>query len=220
MSMLQGTADGVNSIDGFITNTANYTPLEEIYLPDANLNVGGMAIKSSDFFEWNPNFDEKDFATALRSAFINAGLPSSIGMLIDTSRNGWGGSDRPASVSSSTDLNAYVDESRIDQRPHRGGWCNQQGAGIGERPTVAPVSGIDAYVWAKPAGESDGVSSEGIVDANDPNKKFDSMCDPDAMSTYNSSYSTNAMSGAPHAGRWFSEQFRMLVENAYPPLVE
>jgi cellulose 1,4-beta-cellobiosidase len=46
------------------------------------------------------------------------------------------------------------------------------------------------------------------------------MCDPNAMSTYNSSYSTNAMSGAPHAGRWFSEQFRMLVENAYPPMVD
>jgi cellulose 1,4-beta-cellobiosidase len=219
-SMLQGTADGVNSIDGFITNTANYTPLEEVYLPNADLNVGGQAIKSSDFYEWNPYFDEKDFATALRSAFINAGLPSTIGMLIDTSRNGWGGSQRPGSVSSSSDLNTYVDESRLDQRPHRGGWCNQQGAGIGERPTIAPATGIDAYVWAKPAGESDGVSSEGIVDPNDPNKKFDTMCDPNAMSTYNSSYSTNAMSGAPHAGRWFSEQFRMLVENAYPPMVD
>jgi cellulose 1,4-beta-cellobiosidase len=99
-------------------------------------------------------------------------------------------------VSSSNDLNTYVDESRLDRRPHRGGWCNQQGAGIGERPTVAPASGIDAYVWAKPAGESDGVSSAGVVDPNDPNKKFDTMCDPDAMSTYNAQYPTNAMSGA------------------------
>jgi cellulose 1,4-beta-cellobiosidase len=219
-SMLKGTTDGLNSVDGFITNTANYTPIEEVYLPDSNLSVGGQPIRSSDFYEWNPNFDEKDFAAALRSAFINAGLPSTIGMLIDTSRNGWGGSQRPASVSSSSDLNTYVDESRVDQRPHRGGWCNQEGAGIGERPTIAPASGVDAYVWAKPPGESDGVSSAGIVDPNDPNKKFDTMCDPTAMSTYNSSYPTNAMSGAPHAGRWFSDQFRMLVENAYPPLVD
>jgi cellulose 1,4-beta-cellobiosidase len=219
-NMLQDTVDGMNSIDGFITNTANYTPLEEVYLPDANLSVGGQPIKSSDFYEWNPHFDEKDFALALRSAFINAGMPSTIGMLIDTSRNGWGGSQRPDGVSNSSNLNSYVDDSRLDQRPHRGGWCNQQGAGIGERPTVAPVSGIDAYVWAKPAGESDGVSSEGVVDPNDPNKKFDTMCDPNANSTYNSNYSTNAMSDAPHAGRWFSEQFRMLVENAHPPLVD
>jgi cellulose 1,4-beta-cellobiosidase len=216
--VLQGTADGLNSVDGFITNTANYTPLEEVYLTDADLNVGGQAIKSSDFYEWNPNFDEMDFATALRSAFINAGFSSTIGMLIDTSRNGWGGSQRPAGASSSTALNTYVDESRLDRRPHRGGWCNQKGAGIGERPTTAPATGIDAYVWVKPAGESDGVSSEGVVDPNDPNKKFDTMCDPAGMNAYNSKYPTNAMTGAPHAGRWFSEQFRMLVENAYPPL--
>jgi cellulose 1,4-beta-cellobiosidase len=56
------------------------------------------------------------------------------------------------------------------------------------------------------------------VDPNDPNKKFDTMCDPAGMNAYNSKYPTNAMTGAPHAGRWFSEQFRMLVENAYPPL--
>jgi cellulase/cellobiase CelA1 len=28
------------------------------------------------------------------------------------------------------------------------------------------------------------------------------------------------MSGTPHACRWFAEQFRMLVENAYPSLVD
>jgi cellulose 1,4-beta-cellobiosidase len=217
--MLKETVDGLNSIDGFITNTANYTPLEEVYLPDSSLNLSGQPIRAAEFFEWNPYFDEKTFATALRTAFINAGLPDTIGMLIDTSRNGWGGIQRPEGISSSSDLNSYVDESRLDKRPHRGGWCNQQGAGIGERPTIAPVTGIDAYVWVKPAGESDGVSSQGTIDPNDPNKKFDTMCDPNATSSYNSNYPTNAMSGAPHAGRWFAEQFRMLVENAYPPLL-
>jgi cellulase/cellobiase CelA1 len=219
-NMLQKTTDGVNSIDGFITNTANYTPVEEVYLPNADLNVGGQPIKASEFYEWNPYFDEKDFATALRSAFVNAGLPSSIGMLIDTSRSGWGGSQRPDGVSGSSDLNTYVDESCVDRRPHRGGWCNQQGAGIGVRPQVTPAAGIDAYVWVKPPGESDGVSSDTIVDPDDPNKKFDTMCDPNGRSSYNSNYPTNAMPDAPHAGRWFSEQFQMLVENAYPPLLE
>jgi cellulose 1,4-beta-cellobiosidase len=218
VNMLNGTQDGRNSIDGFITNTANYTPIEEVYMSNPNLNIGGQQIRSSEFYEWNPYFDELDYATALRNAFINSGLPSSIGMLIDTSRNGWGGAERPAHVSSSSDLNIYVDESRIDRRPHRGGWCNQAGAGIGARPQVAPESGIDAYVWVKPPGESDGVSSSGVIDPDDPNKKFDAMCDPYANSTYNSSYPTNALPDGPHAGRWFSEQFRMLVENAYPSL--
>jgi uncharacterized protein YjdB len=83
MRMLQGTAAGVNSIDGFITNTANYTPIDEVFLPDANLNVGGQPLKSANFYEWNPYFDEKDYAAAMRDAFINAGMPSSIGMLIE-----------------------------------------------------------------------------------------------------------------------------------------
>jgi cellulase/cellobiase CelA1/aryl-phospho-beta-D-glucosidase BglC (GH1 family) len=220
MRMLRGTAAGVNSIDGFITNTANYTPVEEIYLPNADLNVGGQPLKAANFYEWNPYFDEKDFATAMHTAFINAGMPADIGMLIDTSRSGWGGAGRPESVSSATDLNTYVDESRADRRPHRGDWCNQQGAGIGARPQAAPAAGIDAYVWVKPPGESDGVSSAGIVDPDDPNKKFDVMCDPNAQSRYNSAYPTNAMVGAPHAGSWFAVQFRMLVENAEPPLVD
>lgn len=215
---IQGTADGFNSIDGFITNTANYTSLEEPFLPDPDLSVGNP-VRGSDFYEWNPYFDELDFAVALRNEFIANGFPSSLGMLIDTSRNGWGGDARPTAVSTSTDLNTYVDESRVDQRPHRGGWCNQAGAGIGERPQAAPEPGIDAYVWVKPPGESDGVSDPNFeIDPNDPNKQHDGMCNPDESSTYNSEYGTNALPNAPHAGRWFPEQFMELVQNAYPPL--
>jgi cellulose 1,4-beta-cellobiosidase len=138
-------------------------------------------------------------------------------MLIDTSRNGWGGVNRPTAVSTSTDLNTYVDQSRIDRRPHRGGWCNQNGAGIGARPTAGPAAGIDAYVWVKPPGESDGVSSD-IPDPTDPNKKFDPMCDPNARNRYNTAYPTNALPNAPHAGQWFPDEFRMLVQNAFPAL--
>jgi cellulose 1,4-beta-cellobiosidase len=219
--VVQGTDDGFDSIDGFITNVANYTPLEEPYLPNPDLTVGGQQVKSADFYEWNPYFGELDYAQALRTAFINAGFPSDIGMLIDTSRNGWGGSSYgkslPTGVSDATDVNTYVDESRIDRRYHRGNWCNQAG-GIGERPQASPASGIDAYVWVKPPGESDGVSEPGIQDPDDPNKKFDVMCDPDGQSVYNSAYPTGAMAGAPHAGRWFQGQFEVLLQNAYPPL--
>jgi cellulose 1,4-beta-cellobiosidase len=73
-------------------------------------------------------------------------------------------------------------------------------------------------VWIKPPGESDGVSSADVLDPDDPNKQFDAMCDPHATSTYDSAFSTNALPNAPHAGRWFAEQLRMLVENAEPPL--
>lgn len=217
---IKGTTKGVNSIDGFISNTANYTTYEEIYLPDSSLTVGGNPIRAAAFYEYNPYFDEKDYVTAMYSAFVSAGFPSTIGMLVDTSRNGWGGSSygrtRPTAVSTSTDLNTYVNESRLDRRYHRGNWCNQQG-GIGARPVAAPASNIDAFVWIKPPGESDGVSSAGVVDPNDPAKTFDMMCDPNGMSTYNSAYPTGAME-APHAGRWNQAQFDILVANAYPAL--
>jgi cellulase/cellobiase CelA1 len=37
-------APRASSIDGFISNTANYTPTEEIFLPDPNHNVGGTPV--------------------------------------------------------------------------------------------------------------------------------------------------------------------------------
>ena len=42
------------------------------------------------------------------------------------------------------------------------------------------------------------------------------MCDPLAPNRDNAAVTTGAMSGAPHAGRWFPEAFKVLVDNAYP----
>lgn len=211
---------GINDIAGFVSNTANYTPTIEPHLTNPNLQVGGQPVRSADFYEWNNYVDELSFVTDWRNAMIQQGLPSNIGMLIDTARNGWGGPDRPASVSSSTDLDAYVTESRVDRRAHRGNWCNQP-SGIGFRPQAAPQPGVDAYVWVKPPGESDGAASGSVAqDPNDPNKKHDSMCSPNADSRYanDPTIGTGAMGNAPHAGRWFPEGFKVLLENAYPPL--
>jgi cellulose 1,4-beta-cellobiosidase len=218
---VKGTTKGVNSIDGFISNTANYTPWEEVYMTDSNLSVGGNPIKSATFYEWNPYIDEKDYGTAMYNAFVSAGFPSTIGMLVDTSRNGWGGTSygrsRPTAASTSTDLNTYVTASRIDRRYHRGNWCNQEG-GIGIRPTASTgVTGFDAFVWVKPPGESDGVSQAGVVDPNDPAKTFDIQCDPNGMSRYNANFATGAIA-APHAGRWNQLHWDILVANAYPAL--
>jgi cellulose 1,4-beta-cellobiosidase len=213
---LQG---GKSKIDGFASNTCNYTPLEEVYLTDPNKQVGGQAIKTADFYEWNAYFDEKDFIIEMHRQLTNRGF-SNFGMIHDTSRNGWGGSSygrsRPTKASSSSDLNTYVNESKIDRRYHRGNWCNQEG-GIGFRPQASPFSQCDAYVWIKPPGESDGISYAGPEDPNDPAKTFDDMCDPNGQNTSNSSYGTGAMD-APHAGRWNQEQFDALLRNAYPSL--
>lgn len=213
---VKGTNNDVNSISGFICNTLNYFPLEEPFMPDPGLEVDGQPLWSSTFYEWNHYFGELEYAQNMYTALINRGFPASIGMLINTSRNGWGGPDRPVSVSASTDLDMYVNESRIDRRLHRGNWCNQPG-GIGERPRANPAPNIDAYVWSWPPGLSDGVSTPGVENPDDPYKIFHPMCDPAGNSIYNRNFGTGAIP-APHRGQWNQEHFDLLLQNAYPPL--
>lgn len=213
-SVVQGTKGGFSSVDGFVTNTANTTPLEEPNLPNANLQINGQPIRAAKYYEWNPYFDEADFTAALYSGFVAKGWPSDIGFLIDTSRNGWGGPNRPTGASGS-DINTYVDSGRIDKRLHRGNWCNAAGAGMGMPPQAAPQAypHVDALVWVKPPGDSDGSST---LIPNDEGKGFDRMCDP----TYTTADGTltGALPNAPLSGHWFHEQFVELVQNAYPAI--
>ncbi|WP_425465112.1 glycoside hydrolase family 6 protein [Nonomuraea longispora] len=210
-----GTQAGVDSVDGFIVNTANYSITTEPHFT-VNTTVNGTSVRQSDWVDWNYYIDELTFARDLRDRLIAKGFGSGLGMLIDTSRNGWGGPDRPSGPSSSTDVNQFVEESRVDQRIHAGNWCNQSGAGMGERPTASPASGLDAYVWVKPPGESDGSSEE--ID-NDEGKRFDRMCDPTYTGNdLNGNNLTGALPDAPISGQWFSAQFRELLANAYPPI--
>ncbi|SMF16869.1 Cellulase/cellobiase CelA1 [Alteromonadaceae bacterium Bs31] len=217
--VVKSTDKGWQSIAGFASNSANYTPVQEPYLPNPDLQVGGQPVRSASIYEWNAYFEELRFVQDWRAAMISEhGAPSSIGMLIDTGRNGWGGPDRPTGQSTSSDLNTFVNESRIDRRVHRGNWCNQAG-GVGYRPQAAPASGVDAYVWIKPQGESDGISDPNFaLDPNDPAKQHDPMCDPNKYNVDNGAVGTGALDDAPHAGRWFPEAFKILVDNAYPPL--
>jgi len=216
-NIVSGTTGGKAVIDGFVSNVANTLPWEEPFIPDANASVGGVQIKQSRFYDWNPYTMERTFISNIRTGFVNNGFSSSIGMLLDTSRNGWGGPNRPTAKSTATDVNTFVDQSRIDRRYHRGNWCNQGTAGIGARPAASPASGMDAFVWIKPPGESDGQSTSG-TDPCDPNKKLDQMCVPGGQNIYCSCGENGAMSGAPVAGGWFSSLFRSLVANAYPAL--
>ena len=66
-----------------------------------------------------------------------------------------------------------VDQGRSGQQNLRqqwGDWCNIKGAGFGTRPTTNTGSSlIDAIVWVKPGGESDGTS-------NSSSPRFDSTC--------------------------------------------
>ncbi|MEU6744034.1 glycoside hydrolase family 6 protein [Streptosporangium sandarakinum] len=214
-STVSGTAAGFDSVDGFITNTANYSALKEPHFT-IDTTVNGQTVRQSRWVDWNFYVDELSYAQAFRNLLVQKGFKSTIGMLIDTSRNGWGGSARPAAPSTSTDVNTFVNQSRVDRRIHAGNWCNQSGAGLGERPQASPAPGLDAYVWIKPPGESDGSSS---AIPNDEGKGFDRMCDPTYTGNErNGNNLTGALPNAPVSGHWFSAQFQELLKNAYPAL--
>ncbi|MFJ9863141.1 glycoside hydrolase family 6 protein [Streptomyces sp. NPDC101165] len=211
------TSEGatVDDVQGFITNTANYSALKEDNFTVSD-SVNGTSVRQSKWVDWNRYVDELSFAQAFRTQLVSVGFDSTIGMLIDTSRNGWGGTARPTGPGPKTSVDTYVDGGRYDRRIHVGNWCNQSGAGLGERPQAAPATGIDAYVWMKPPGESDGSSS---AIANDEGKGFDRMCDPTYTgNARNGNSMSGALPNAPLSGHWFSAQFQQLMQNASPPL--
>lgn len=211
------TSEGatVNDVHGFITNTANYGAVTEDNFSIGD-SVNGTSVRQSKWVDWNRYTDEQSFAQAFRNELVSVGFNSGIGMLIDTSRNGWGGTQRPAGPGATTSVDTYVDGGRYDRRIHLGNWCNQAGAGLGERPQTAPAAGIDAYVWMKPPGESDG-SSKAIP--NDEGKGFDRMCDPTYTgNARNGNNLSGSLPDAPVSGHWFSAQFQELMKNAHPAL--
>ena len=214
-SVASGTTAGVNSMDGFISDTANTTPITEPYMT-ATQSINGQPVDSANFYQFNPYIDELTYNEAMYTNLVNAGFPSTIGMLIDTSRNGWGGPNRPTGPSTSTDLNTFVNQSKVDRRPFRGDWCNQNGAGLGPFPQANPNSSFThlyAYVWIKPPGESDGDYPTATHSHGDPH------CDPNGTNTdgNGNTYPTNAIPGFDiPAGQWFPAQFQQLVQNAFP----
>jgi cellulose 1,4-beta-cellobiosidase len=215
----RATTAGFASIDGFISDTANYTPTVEPFLPNPTLNVGGQPLDSANFYQYNPTFDENTYDGLLYNSLVSNGFPSTIGILVDTSRNGWGGPNRPTALNSSpTTPEAYVEANKIDKRVFRGNWCNQNGAGLGARPQANPSgvnSHIIAFVWIKPPGESDGDYPTATHSHGDPH------CDSTSTNTDGNggTYPTGSIPGFDvPAGQWFAAQFQQLVTNAYPPI--
>ncbi|KAJ3051123.1 hypothetical protein HK097_007908 [Rhizophlyctis rosea] len=173
-------AKAINSsatIRGWASNTANYSPFDAKGACPAKQKCPLL----NGMYDYNPAIDEKSYITALNTKFSAAGLPTN--WVHDSSRNGVAGI-----------------------RTDWGSWCNIKNAGIGNRPSSEPAAGIDAFVWVKPPGESDGVSGP----AGTP--RLDNYCDP------TTTYGQDSLSGAPQAGAWFDSQFQMLVKNASPSL--
>jgi len=238
--------DSYASLDGFITNTANYGAVKEPFLTFNEAVDGGQVYQSTCTstwcgFQFNPNIDEQDYAenfeaaltTSTTSSFTfvdgssvaGGGFPSNLGFLIDTSRDGWGSPLRPTAASTSTVLDTFVQDSLIDLRDDMGQWCNQTNAGLGVPPTATPTPGILAYVWIKPPGEADG-NYPGSVYAGTNDGALDGVastvgdpnCNPTHTNALANSQATNAMANSPSAGTFWPAEFTMYVQNAFPPI--
>ncbi|CUA73074.1 hypothetical protein RSOLAG22IIIB_10523 [Rhizoctonia solani] len=97
--------------------------------------------------------------------------------------------------------NFIVDQGRSgNQNASRGddGWCNFKYAGFGLRPAVTTHPFIDAVVWVKPGGESDGTTDTS-------SSRYDTSC-----------VSPTSYIPSPEAGDWSSAMFRLLIEQANP----
>ncbi|WP_162181615.1 glycoside hydrolase family 6 protein, partial [Glycomyces tenuis] len=140
-------------VTGIAANTAGYAATVEPYF-DADDVVSGMPVEQTHWVDYNSYIDEQGFALDLRDALVGAGFDEDLGVVIDTSRNGWGGPDRPTATSGSSDPTTYVDESRIDRRISKQHRCNQAGAGLGARPQAEPTAdpNLHAYAWIQPPG--------------------------------------------------------------------
>jgi cellulose 1,4-beta-cellobiosidase len=148
--------------------------------------VRGIVTNVSNYNAWsiatcpayttpNPNCDEKRYIDAFAPLLAAQGFNAHF--LVDTSRNGV----QPTA------------------QTEQGNWCNIIGAGFGTRPTTNTGDAlVDAFVWVKPGGESDGTSDTTSV-------RYDSHCGV-----------TEALKPAPEAGTWFEAYFQQLLQNANP----
>ena len=142
-------------------------------------NVANYSVLQFDYNQpspWydqsNPARDELTYVQLFSQDLSSSGITGRH-FIIDTSRNG-------------------VQNSRQIW----GSWCNVANAGIGKAPTVNPATNVDAYVWVKPPGESDGTS-----DYNAP--RHDAMCN-----------NQDALTPAPEAGTWFPQELIRLTRNS------
>lgn len=185
--------DENTNLRGFATNVGGYIPTEEaLFIEEQRLAA---------FYQDQRYLDEYGYISSIRNAFAEAQMDNQYRFIIDTSRNGWGGPDRPT-------LAGGI-QSRLDRRQHRDNWCNIKGAGLGEFPRVAPHSDLpylDAFTWIKQPGYSDGNSETVGTEAASPD-----ACDP---------INGDSLVDAPAGGMWFTSFFASLVENAWPPLLK
>jgi endoglucanase len=212
---------GVQKADGFFLNASNYqfTPnlvqygtwisscitwVEDLGgsfagCPNQYWNGGpstnwqGTAL--SNYGIWSDGAASLDLNTQginERYAGLLGGVTPTPHFIIDTSRNGQGPWDKDTA-------DFVVPTPPLTPGQDLQDWCNPPGRGIGLRPTTDTASPlVDAYVWIKVPGESDGQCSRGYTTLGGVDPAWGQV--------------------DPPAGGWFDAQALQLAALASPPL--
>jgi len=194
--------DIASKLRGFATNVANYQALGQAMCPWDNhaqptrndyclggAHQGDLCCKDPCNLEsqWNGANNELNYANMLSHDMRRAIPGFTPVMIIDTGRNGI-----------------------TNEREDCANWCNIRNAGVGHRPTTNTEDSelIDAYLWLKTPGESDGCTQ--MLPTGKQCARFDSFC--------GSEDSLGSRSGeprSPEAGQWFDYQIKQLAANAH-----
>jgi endoglucanase len=212
-------AGGVQNVQGFFQNASNYqfttnsvqygtwvsqciayattvTPGDFGGCPNQYWNGGPLPAKIAELLgewtgvalspygEWSDDTDVASLNTSginLRYANMLGATQPTTHFVIDTSRNGQGPWTPPA------------DHPAGDPQD----WCNPPDRGLGNRPTAnTDLPLVDAYLWVKIPGESDGQCYRWTSGPLDPVRGIQD----------------------PPAGQWFPDMALELAQNANPPL--
>jgi endoglucanase len=192
---------GVLRAQGFFDNVSNYRPTNyEVHFgtwisqciafandtEEGGWRFGHYDWCASQYYSPNGPVDPNDISTwHFTDDWFSGNMGHAVAtthFVVDTSRNGQGWWNPPAGV--------YSDPQD---------WCNPPGRGLGATPTASTGNPlVDAYLWVKTPGESDGSCSRGAAAGS---------VDPEWHQV------------DPAAGAWFPAQALQLAQLASPALL-
>ncbi len=228
------TKAGVARAQGFFLNVSNYQLTSDniqfgTWVSDAIAAPSGAPSWAFDLdgnfhFDWLPsqydpatNYTQVNYSPDY-AATVTAGIQSYMGsvvatthFVIDTSRNGQGPLDTAPYA-----LAPYNQSAAVIGGLNSGNWCNPFGAGAGLPPSAKTgVALLDAYLWVKVPGESDGSCDiAGGARAWDFTAYNPWGLSGDAENHFDPLWGMVD----PAAGDWFAAQALQLAQNANPSL--
>ena len=236
---------GVNDAQGFFTNVSNFqytvndvdygtwisdcialvnageTTADNCYNQywNGGPNTGWSGVALDPYSQWQSTDPSQlssyagDVTGRYNTDLATAGVTPTAHFVVDTSRNGTGPNSMATYGSAPYNQSAATVSTLV-----AGNWCNPPGAGLGLRPTTKTGNPlVDAYVWAKTPGESDGqCDAAGGARAWD----FSAYTQPGwpADATAQAQFDPLWGLNDPAAGAWFPAQTLDLIKHATPAL--